>query len=408
MNSIIIDASCHEDKIGIIENDELVEFYVERYDDKKLVGNIYRGRVVNVLSGMEAAFVDIGIGKNAYLYINDVLPKDDASNHVHITDLIKSGQDLLVQVIKESFGNKGPKVTAHITLPGRYLVLTPFNDSIYISRRIVNEKERERLKSIGEKIKYDGYGMIIRTASNNVSQYSLKQDFDYLVKVYKSIEKEKNFKPTPKLIYKDLDLIYQIIRDVFTDKVDELVINDEKKHKSILQFMDIVSPELKNRVKLFSRDEKIFNYYGVEKMVKKGLQREVFLKSGGYIIIDETEALTAIDVNTGKYIGNIDFEDTIFKTNLEASYEIAKQLRLRDIGGIIIIDFIDMTREGDDEKVIEYLKECLKHDRMRTTVVGMTKLGLVEMTRKKVRNRLGTKLLTECPTCKGRGKIFIE
>jgi ribonuclease G len=409
MNYIFIDSKDNIEKVGIVEDGRLVEFYTDKKDYSKKVGNIYRGRVVNVLPGMEAAFVDIGEGKNAYLYIKDALPRDLIYKNisVRIDDIIKNGEDIIVQVLKESLGNKGPKITTHITLPGRFLVLTPFSNKINISRKIDDEYEIKRLQKIGKEIQREDIGIIFRTNAFEVEEELLLDEYNMLINIFNKIKREKNFLPCPKLIYKEMDLTHQIIRDAFNDTIHKIIINDKDKYDSLLNFKDILSFDLNNKL-FYDKDFSVKFHDNIESQIQAALERKVFLKNGSYIVIDETEALTAIDVNTGKFIGNKNLEDTVVKTNLEAVSEIARQIRLRDIGGIIIIDFIDMKNNEDVSLVLDKLEESLSLDRNKTNIVGITKLGLVEMTRKKVRNSLSKTFVKKCPYCNGKGKIFNE
>lgn len=407
MNYIFIDSKDGIEKVGIVEDNRLVEFYTDDEDDKKHAGNIYRARVMDVLSGMEAAFVDIGEEKNAYLYIKDALPKGMIyiNEQIKINDIVKPGEEIIVQVLKEASYNKGAKVTTHITLPGRFLVLTPFSNRISISRKITEEEEINRLKEIGENMEIEGIGIIFRTKAWGVEKELLIDEYHKLIDIFKKIERERNFLPCPKLIYKEIDLSYQIIRDVFSDKIDKIIINDEEKYNSLISFQDLISPKLKE--KLFLDKDFNINYQeDIHKAIQNGLNRKVSLPSGGYIVIDETEALTAIDINTGKFIGSKNLEDTVVTTNLEAAEEIARQIRLRDIGGIIIIDFIDMKDNNDIALVLKKLEDFTKLDRNKPNIIGITKLGLVELTRKKTRNSLSIKFIKKCPHCNGTGKIF--
>lgn len=412
MNEIIIDSGINQSRVAVLEDGDLVEYYIESRDSKRLVGNIYKGRVKNVLPGMQAAFVDIGVEKNAFLYVKDAIPCDIlkdrniSSKDISIRDVIKNGQEIVVQVVKEPIDNKGARVTTHLTFPGRYLVLMPYMDYIGISRRIEDEEERNRLKKIIEEIKPQGMGIIVRTEADGSCKNDLKDDLKYLLKVWQKIEREKKLGFAPKIIYRDLDLIHRTVRDIFTSDTKELKINDKGYYKEILDFLDLISPELKGRVKYFDPGINIFNYFGIEKMIQEALSRKVWLKSGGYIVIDKTEAFTIIDINTGKYVGVNDLTETIVKINKEAAKEIAKQIRLRDIGGIIIIDFIDMSDKKSQQEVIDILKEALAKDRVRTNILGITQLGLLEMTRKKVRNRISSILETKCPYCEGTGKVL--
>lgn len=414
MNEIIIDVGFNQIRVAVLENNELVELYIEREDNKRVLGNIYKGRVINVLPGMEAAFVDIGLEKNAFLYIKDAIPKDNTSEkdiskrNLSIRDVVKQGQEIIVQVIREPFGTKGARVTTHITLPGRYLVLMPHTDYIGISRRITNEEERNRLKSLIEEIRDENIGAILRTAAENRTKEELKDDFKFLSNIFKKFKIERNLGSTPRIIFRDLDIIHRTVRDLFTKSTKRLIINDKDKYDSIIDLVDITSSSSESRIEYYDKSHNIFGDYGIESMIKDALSRKVWLKSGGYIVIDETEALTSIDVNTGKYVGSVDLEHTVLRTNIEAAKVIAKQLRLRNIGGIIIIDFIDLQNKDDEKLLLETLERELKKDRTRTTVLGMTRLGLVEMTRKKNRKRLTSRILRECPYCEGTGRVYSE
>ena len=407
MNYIFIDKKDGVEKVGIVENNKLVEFYIDYDKEQKLVGNIYRGRVVNVLSGMDAAFVDIGEGKNAYLYIKNAIPKGSRyiKGSVNINDLIKNGQEIIVQVIKEPSENKGAKVTRHITLPGRFIVLTPFSKKISVSRKIEDAEERERLISMGRKIQIEDMGMVFRTRSEKINEDILSEEYHRLISTYKKIEREKNFLPCPKLIYKEMDLSHKIIRDGFSEKIEKIIVNDKDKYNSLLEYINIICPYLKDRL-YYDEDFDIIYDKTIMKGINTALSRKVHLKSGGYIVIDETEALTAVDANTGKFVGKKNLEDTIVKTNLEACEEIARQIRLRDISGIIIIDFIDMKKDSDIALVLENLEKNLKCDRNRANIVDITKLGLVELTRKKIRNSLSSNFIKKCTNCNGRGKLL--
>ncbi|MCF6465366.1 Rne/Rng family ribonuclease [Clostridium sp. Cult2] len=407
MNYIFIDSKDSTEIIGIVENNRLVEFYIDERDYRKEAGNIYRGRVVNVLPGMEAAFVDIGEGRNAYLYVKNAVPKEmiNQNEQINIDDVVSNGEEIIVQVIKEASQNKGAKVTAHITLPGRFVVLTPFSDKISLSRKIDNDEEIERLKQIGKDMQKDNMGLIFRTKAFGVEKELLMDEYNMLIDIFRKIERERNFLPCPKLIYKEIDLSHQIIRDAFGHKIDSIILNDKEKYDSLLSFQGVVFPKLEGKI-YYDKDFNIFSQDNIMKGIQIALERKVSLKSGGYIVIDETEALTAIDVNTGKFIGDKNLEDTVVKTNLEAAEEISKQIRLRNIGGIIIIDFIDMKEEKDISVVLEKLQDYLSHDRNKVNIIGITKLGLVELTRKKVRNSLSSKFITNCPYCNGRGKIL--
>ncbi|MGI6486654.1 MAG: Rne/Rng family ribonuclease [Tepidanaerobacteraceae bacterium] len=414
---IVIDADRDQIRVGVLEESELVEFYIEKNYDERIIGNIYKGKVANVLPGMQAAFVDIGLEKNAFLYVGDL--NDDSCNveddayiepfrKTSIKDMLKVGQDVLVQVIKEPTGTKGARVSTNITLPGRYLVLMPTVDYVGISRRISDEDERSRLKDLAEMIKPNHMGVIVRTVAEGKGNDELKADMEFLQMLWVDIQSKQKGGNAPRLIYKDMDLIARIIRDVFTPEVDRLYINNKFGFDKIIDLVSDISPSLKDRVSSCIAKENIFDHFDIESEIEKALQRKVWLKSGGYLVIDRTEALTVIDVNTGKFVGSINLEDTVLKTNLEAAKEIPRQLRLRDIGGIIIIDFIDMNTQAHQKMVIDVLESEIKKDRTKAHVLGITSLGLVEMTRKKVRQSLDEVMEKTCPYCEGKGRILSE
>lgn len=406
MNYIFISSKDKINKVGIVEDNRLVEFYTEEDNNEKLVGNVYRARVENVLKGMNAAFVNIGEGKNAYLNVKDAYNKEEllSKKNYTIDQVLKAGNELMVQVIKEALETKGPKVTTHISIPGRYIVLTPYSNDVNISRKINEQVEIKRLKAIGEKSKVEDIGLIFRTNSEEVHEDLLIDEYNQLVKIYKKIENQKGFLPTPKLIYKEIELVYKIVRDTFNEKDYKIIVNNKEIYKHILELGYFYSYSIENRIKLdesFCIEEK----REIQKDISEAFSRKVMLKSGGYIVIDETEALTAIDVNTGRYIGSLSLRDTILKTNLEAAEEIARQIRLRDIGGIIIVDFIDMKSKKDTSLVLSNLAKYFKADRNKPNIVGVTKLNLVEITRKKIRPTLDNSISVKCPTCLGRGRI---
>lgn len=416
VNEIIVDVGLKETRVALLEDKELVEIYIERPYPERLLGNIYRGKVSSVLPGMQAAFIDIGYEKNAFLYVGDAISQKEFSEeddevyqdfkNYNIDEILRPGQEITVQVIKEPIGTKGPRVTTHITLPGRHLVLLPKADYVGVSRRIENESERNKLKKHAEKIKPKGMGLIVRTASEGKAAEDFSHDLNFLLKLWDKIKQKEHSGPVPRCIHKDLNLIYRSVRDLFTWNIDKFIINDRQQYSKVLELVEMISPALKMKVEYFSKSYDLFEYYQIEPKITKALSRKIWLKSGGYLIIDNTEALTVIDVNTGKYVGGSNLEDTVLKTNMEAAREISKQLRLRDIGGIIIIDFIDMHEHEHQQMVIDALKQALKRDRTKTTVVGMTGLGLIEMTRKKVRQGLASVMLTPCPYCEGTGKIL--
>lgn len=413
---IIINVGEEETRVAVLENKLLVEMYIERSPNQRLVGNIFKGRVENVLPGMQAAFVDIGLEKNAFLYVEDAIPartpdtgqgQGNSALGINICDILKHGQEVIVQIIKEPIGTKGARVTTHITLPGRYLVLMPTVDYIGISRRIEDERERDRLREMAARIKPEGMGVIVRTVAEGVEEDELDLDINMLTNLWRKIVNRSNHGPVPNLLHRDLELVQRILRDIFTEDVDRLIIDSRYEHEKILDLLDIVGPRLKVKVFLEERNNDL-EENNVDVELEKALKRKVWLKCGGYIVIDQAEALTAIDVNTGKYVGTTNLEDTVLKTNLDAAVEIARQLRLRNLGGIIIVDFIDMNREEHRQKVLEVLEEEIRKDKTKTNILGITQLGLVEMTRKKVRPSLAEVLQKACPYCEGRGKVLSE
>jgi ribonuclease G len=425
-NELVINTTSHETRVALIENGTIAELYIERTKVKGIVGNIYKGRVVRVLPGMQAAFVDIGLEKAAFLYVADVFDpleefesfmegngkkegEEGEAPEMHpmhpIEELLQEGQELLVQISKEPIGTKGARITAHISLPGRHLVYMPTVDHVGISRRIEDEEERERLKEIVERIKPPGSGFIVRTVSEGKSEEDLLADMKYLIKLWEEIAKKKDKGHPPMLIHSDLDMTQKVVRDILTESVDRIVVDSKPEHDRIVQFITTFMPKMKYSIELYDEEEPMFDHYGLEVEISRALGRKVWLKSGGYIIIEQTEALTAIDVNTGRYVGKHNLEDTILKTNLEAVKEIAYQLRLRNIGGIIIIDFIDMEKEVNRDKVFGALEEALKSDKSKTNILKISELGLVEMTRKRVRESIGRMMCEPCPYCEGRGYV---
>lgn len=417
MKELIIDVGSRQTRVALLENKELTEIYIERQSNERITGNIYKGKVENVLPGMQAAFVDIGLDKNAFLYVKDALPNtyfDEDDENVdpaqykdyQIDELLKAGQEIMVQIIKEPIDTKGARITTHITLPGRYIVLMPTVEYVGISRRIENDEAREKLKKIAEELKPKGMGLIIRTAAEGCTAEDISNDINFLLKLWDNIKQKQKTGITPRIIHKDMNIVYRTVRDMFTKDIDRLVLNNKEHYEKVRELITMISSHLKSKVEYYNKDYDIFEFYQVESQISKIINRKVWLKCGGYIVIDQTEALTSIDVNTGKFVGTVDLRDTVLKTNVEAAKEIAKQLRLRDIGGIIIIDFIDMPDVAHEGVVLEALKNALKKDRTRTNVLGMTQLGLVEMTRKKVRQRIENILLAPCPYCKGEGRIL--
>lgn len=412
IKDILVDVKPDQTRVAIMEDGELAEIYVDTPEQKKLFGNIYRAKVERVLPGMQCAFVDIGLDKNAFLYVGDILTDSTLKQNEtglpgqseKIEYLVKQGQEITVQVIKEAIESKGPRVTTHITLPGRNTVLSPFTPGIGISKKITDRSERDRLKGIAEELCPEGMGLIIRTAAEGIETRELQQEIRNLLKQWEVILAKEVRGSVPRCLYQEPDFVQRLARDLLNAGVRRFVINDRTVYEKLLELMDEISPEMKAKVEYFFADYDLFEYYHVESSIQKALARKVWLKCGGYLVIDKTEALTVIDVNTGKYTGKDDQEDTILKTNIEAATAIARQIRLRDISGIILIDFIDMQEDTHRDRVLTALKDAVKQDGTKTVVVGMTRLGLVEMTRKKVRSNLQQTLTEPCPVCGGTGR----
>jgi len=409
-STLIINDRNYETRVALLENDQVAELYVERQSNTLFVGNIYKGKVMKVLPGMQSAFIDIGLDKAAFLYVDDVkrISDDDVDFDREIkpiiSNLLKEGQNIIVQVSKEAIGTKGPRVTTNITLPGRYLVLAPLTQTVGISRKIENKDERDRLKDVLRSLsEMDGFGLIARTASEGVSERLLRRDYDFLVKFWQEISKKQSRISGRGLIHSEMEVSIRVIRDVLNESVKKIVVDNRDTYKVLRRYLGQYEPKLRRLVSFYPGPEPIFEAYGVEHELERALQRRVWLKSGGYIVIDQAEASVIIDVNTGRYVGSRNQDETILNTNLEAAKEIGYQLRLRNLGGIIVIDFIDMDKEDHKEKVLTALKESLKKDRAKTNVLDISDLGLVEMTRKRIRESVSKTVCSPCPYCDGRG-----
>lgn len=489
---MIINATDQETRVALVEKGTVAELYIERVKEKGIVGNVYKGKVARVLPGMQAAFVDIGLEKAAFLYAGDVyisektgqlsaeqlheiddlegdpeeeaipafpegpevepmeegveipgtssealsgeslsvseqMPKKEVSpppapkkEHPrghrkfrvsrympppNIADLLKEGQEILVQVTKNPIGTKGARLTMYLSIPGRNLVLMPTFGHVGVSRRIGSERERWRLKEFVQSICPPDVGVIVRTACEDKKPRVIKADLDYLLKIWREVEKDMLHAPAPYLLHEELDIVLRTLRDMFIDDIDRIVVDSKKEHKQIFRFLEIFNPALKRVVKFYKGREPIFDTYGIETEINRAMGRRVWLKSGGYIIVDQAEALTVVDVNTGRYVGKKNFEDTILKINLEAAREIAYQLRLRNCGGIIIIDFIDMERSYHREKVYRTFEDALRKDRAKNSILKISELGLIEMTRKRTRESLIQTLCAPCFYCEGRGYL---
>jgi ribonuclease G len=427
-NEIIVNRTGRETRVALMENGQLAELHVDRGDNKSQVGNVYFGKVVRVLPGMQAAFVDIGLERAAFLYVGDIYPEfidnagpeeeiDDPEATVAeaaprsqpragqppIQDLIKEGQEIMVQVAKDPIGTKGARITTHITLPGRYMVFMPTVDHVGISRRIDRDRERRKLREFVEKNRPKGAGFIVRTVCDGQPMTALKQDIDYLIGTWAKIQEGASTARAPSLIHADHDLVLRVVRDAFNEEVERMVVDDRSLFDEVMEFMKDFMPVLRERVQLYRGNDPVFDTFGIETEIIRSLGRKVWLKSGGYLILDQTEALTAIDVNSGKFVGNTSLEDTTLAINLEAVKEIVYQLRLRNIGGIIVLDLIDMEKAQNRDRVYRALEEELKKDRARTNVLRISELGLVEMTRKRVQDDLIRSISEPCTYCEGRG-----
>ena len=419
---IVINATKHESRIAVLDESQVVELWVERTRHRTIVGNIYKGRVTKVLPGMQSAFVDLGLERDAFLYVSDViedledyesesseeLQLDDVSHRpeTSISDLLREGQEILVQVSKDTIAGKGARITTHITLPGRFLVYMPTVNHIGVSRRIEDEEERTRLKGILDSIRSQGQGgFIVRTAGEQRQEDEFRADLKYLTDLWEQIKRRGEKASAPTAIHHDLDLILRTIRDVLSPEFKTVWVDSVDEYQRIVEFLDQIQPQLVSRVRLYRRDEPIFEDFGIEPEIAKALKSKVWLRSGGYIVINQTEALVAIDVNTGKYVGKKNLEETVFKTNVEAAKEIVRQIRLRDLGGIIVLDFIDMEEPANRARLFEALEEEIRKDRSKTKILQISEFGLIEMTRKRVRQSLERSLTQACPYCAGSGRI---
>lgn len=439
-NSILVSADPYETRVAVLENEQLVELTLKPTGQKRLVGNIYTGVVSSVIPGLEAAFVDIGVGRNAFLHVHDFIPKpsshweadQDSSNgendemavveeedletefpprvglppEIRISDYLNEGQSVLVQMEKEPLGQKGCRVTAHTSFPGRYLVFFPSSNHVAVSRRIEDEAERERLTKTGRKLVGEDHGVILRTVSEGVEEEEIEKEYDILKERWDRIVADSEKAPVPSLLYEGEGLLYQVVRDLVTATTELILVEGEAEYKRIRDYVEEFLPSVLPRVHLYSEPTPLFRARGIDAEIERLLKRRVWMKSGGYLVIDETEALTVVDVNTGRDLGRSNLEETAFATNLEATKEIARQLRLRDIGGIIVIDFIDMISPANQKVVMEQFETALSLDHSHPTLFSMTELGLVQLTRKRVRKSLLKELSRPCPYCKGEGILF--
>ncbi len=435
---IIINAAANETRIAITEEGRLAELFVETSNKEKMVGDIYLGKVAKVMSGIKAAFIDLGLGQDGFLHFSDIgnrldeysamIGDDDdeegeGNNHAETAPApaaespehrprrperevhLEKGQDIIVQIIKEPVGKKGVRVTSEVSLAGRFLVLLPFDGKIGISKKVTNYREKRRLRKIVQAILPEGFGVIIRTVAEGKEETSLKNDLEDLIKTWREIETSVKNEKAPCLLYKDLATTSSVIRDLFSNDVSRVVIDSRKLHKEISSYIKYTSPQLLDKIELHRDKTPVFDAFGVEKEIETTLARKVWLKSGGYIIIDPTEAMMVIDVNSGRYAPKKEQEQNSLRTDLEAAREITRQLRLRDIGGIIVCDFIDLDEEKNKKKVYEELKKEFRKDRAKVTVLPMTEFGLVQITRQRIRQNIVHSFTEACPTCGGSGLV---
>ncbi len=424
-SELIINATPIETRVALMEGGAVVELYVERPGEAggSVIGNIYKGRVSRVLPGMQAAFVDIGLERAAFLYVSDILEEiehygdDEDAEAVkrerdrekeRIQDLLKEGQEILVQVAKDPISTKGARITSYVSIPGRYVVLMPTVNHVGVSRRIEESAERGRLKSIVNRLRPEGIGFIVRTAAEGRSEEDLKSDIDYLAKTWNSIQQRFSRMKAPCAAYSEMDLSLRSVRDFFGPDVARVVIDDPAEYEKVKNFVDNLLPHRRDDIILYEGKEPIFDHFQIEPALDEALGTKVWLKSGGYLVIEQAEALVAVDVNTGKFVGKRDLEETILKTNLEAAKEIVYQLRLRNIGGLIILDFIDMNKAANRDKVYGALRDALRRDKAKSNILKISELGLVEMTRKRTRESLMRILAESCPYCDGKGYIRSE
>lgn len=406
VREMLISHDTNETRVALLEDGELAELYIER-PKRSVVGNVYLGKVRDVLPGMQAAFVDIGLEKNAFLYVDEVVDPEEVEGlpRRDISSLLKSGQEILVQVLKDPMGTKGARVTTEITLPGRYVVLIPLSEFVGVSRKL-SEGERDRLHAAIESHVPPGSGAIVRTVAQGITEQEIVADMRFLLRLWKRVSHQAEEALAPEVVYTEMDLALRLVRDVFSEQFEQLVVSDKATHTKVVSFLKKTSPELVRRVTLHRERRPLFDEYQLQPVIDSALRRVVELPSGGQIVIDRTEALTVIDVNTARYVGRKNLEDTIVKINLEAADEVVRQLRLRDIGGIIVVDFIDMVDPFHRAEVMQRLSKALERDRTKTRVTEISRLGLVEMTRKNVTDGLFGVLTEPCPCCGGEGHVL--
>ncbi|RKY42971.1 MAG: hypothetical protein DRP85_01195 [Candidatus Makaraimicrobium thalassicum] len=421
---ILINVSPVEKRVAVLDNGAMVDFFMERERLGHYAGSIYKGRVKSILPGIEASFVDIGLDKNGFLHVSDVVDKSSVLREMlpgedepafrsekrkgtpKIKDILKTGEEVMVQVVKESIGTKGPRVTTYISLPGRYLVLTPHDKHIGISRRITDRAKRKKIRDIFGGTGFPAEaGCIVRTAAENRPEEELRNELKYLMNLWKRIKTRAERQSAPVTVYEEYGVVLRMIRDVFTEDVSRLVVDSRDEYARILKFLKAFMPSLREKVKLYTGRTPLFEKYNLERKIEEIFERKVALKSGGYLVIEQTEGVVVIDVNTGSFVGRRSLEETAFKTNMEAAEEIPRQLMLRDIGGIVIIDFIDMDIKEHRDRIFHLLRQKLQEDKARISVRAISQFGVVEMTRQRMRKSLEGSSHVECPYCGGRGMV---
>lgn len=421
---IVVNVGEHETRIALIESGKLVELHVERLDEQRMVGDIYKGRVSGVVAGMQAAFIEIGTEKAAFLHSSDIgiarkagrrysFEEDDNDlevvrkhRHESIERVLAEGQEVLVQIIKEPIMTKGPRVTSDVSLPGRFSVLSPSGDYIRVSKKITDHSERKRLRKLVFDAKPEGVGIIVRTEGAGKTEREFKADIKRLLRSWDAIKKKSEKMPTPSLLHKEEPMTSSVIRDVFTADVDRLIVDDKKAYRNVVKYVKSIDPKLRDKVEYYDGELPIYDTFDLEKEIDKMLDRKIWLKRGAHILIDQTEAMVTIDVNTGRSVGRSDPENLILQTNLEAAQEAARQIRLRDIGGLLIIDFIDMYSYENRKILFEEFKKCFNDDRAKNSILPVSDFGLIEMTRERVRPSILFTLSESCPTCHGLGRIL--
>jgi Rne/Rng family ribonuclease len=425
---ILISVDEQEKRVAILEDAKLEEFFLERTAVQHLAGNIYKGKVAQIVKGMEAAFVDIGLGKNGFLYVQELLPDtlrpdeysveieenpvDPANNpkapteRVRIENLLNKGQEVLVQVVKEPFGTKGCRLTSHISLPGRFLVLMPYSQNIGISKKVTNDKERARLKQLLKDIGLPKeMGCIVRTQAVGMGKDEFKRELKYLLRLWNTIQSKSAKSKAPALIHEEYDLVLRVARDIFSEDAKTLIIDSKDDYKRIMSFIKALAPQLSNRIKLHKDKMHLFEKFDVEQQIDQIYAQKIQLKKGGYIVIERTEALISIDVNSGSFVNRGRLEETAFLTNLEAAKEIARQAMLKDLAGIIVIDFIDMQKSSHQKKILQVLTKALEKDKARSTIYPFSPLGLVQIARQRIRKNIESVIFQKCAACEGTGRI---